>query len=369
MSNRHDERHSRTFECRGLTTVVEASDGGILDWLEEFLLPAFAVVPAGRAGRRVTVSIDPLRYERLEASRRVAPGRAVDCFTLHGRFASFPLWRESERWRLILDDRNRVFYLIEAGARRVHLVAQGGSRCLHPAGRVIRELAAVDAQSRGELQLHAAAFLHHDRGALIVGPKGAGKTSLLTHCLAGTGARYIANDRVFVGFSGSRAMVHGGPALVHVKAESRGVVPAADAFPWSEGGGVPLKLNARRYCELLGADVAREGELATILFSEVSPQGAGVVLRPLSRQRAARLLQRNLMGGTPFQRPAEAFAPGHRMALDDEAAVLAACVRIVSRTRCVSCTLGRGAFRNGSALDDLLELAASRRRGSGSARP
>jgi hypothetical protein len=368
MSNRHDERRSRTFECRGLNTVVEASDGGLLDWLEEFLLPAFAVVPAGRADRRVTVSIDPLRFERWEASRRVTPDRAVDCFTLHGRFASLPLWRESERWRLILDDRNRVFYLIEAGARRVHLVAQGGSRCLHPVGRVIRELAAGDAQSRGELQLHAAAFLYHGRGVLVVGPKGAGKTTLLTHCLARAGARYIANDRAFVGFSGPRAMVRGGPALVHVKAESRGVVPAADGFPWGEGR-VPLKLSARCFCQLLRADMAREGELAAILFSEVSTQREGLVLRPLSRRRAARLLQRNLMGGTPVQKPAEAFAPGHVMELDDKAAVLAACVRIVSRTRCMSCTLGRGAFRNGSALDDLLEFLAPRRLGSGSGRP
>lgn len=62
--------------------------------------------------------------------------------------------------------------------------------------RIIREILLRDAESKGEINLHAASFEINQKGCLIIGDSGSGKTSLLLYFLRRLNAKYLSNDRV-----------------------------------------------------------------------------------------------------------------------------------------------------------------------------
>ena len=60
------------------------------------------------------------------------------------------------------------------------------------------EIATDQLMMLGWLPFHAAAFADKGRGVLIVGPRRAGKTSLLLHALAAPSSHPISNDRAVI---------------------------------------------------------------------------------------------------------------------------------------------------------------------------
>lgn len=82
----------------------------------------------------------------------------------------------------------------------------------------------------GPRNIHASAVLVEDRGVLVTGPSGAGKTGL---CLAiralaaahGVHAALVGDDQVFIAAHGGRVVVRAAPPLADL-VEARGFGPA-----------------------------------------------------------------------------------------------------------------------------------------------
>src|SRR5262249_21756687 len=142
----------------------------------------------------------------------------------------------------------------------------------------------------GVLDLHAAAVAVGERAVLLVGPKQAGKTTLLVDALASGRAQLLANDRVFVELSARAARAFGMPTLgsrrtgtlrwfpdrAHGLPERRGLLAAEELA--AGAGGAPtaaarlhLSLSPGQLAGRLGAGVAAAAPIAAIVFSEIAP--------------------------------------------------------------------------------------------------
>jgi hypothetical protein len=184
----------RTFSYAGLDIGVETDAVSHLDWLAEFLAPAF-LCSTRAAHQRIDLIIDPARYQRCLAAG--PSGAQPVAFVLDTGPRRLPAWSADAGDLCLHDPDMQVFYAV-AEQRTLVLAADWRARLRSALMRPLRELAMDAAQRRGALLLHAAAFAVDGRAAIIAGAKEAGKTSLLTYLLSAAGADYLTNDRLLL---------------------------------------------------------------------------------------------------------------------------------------------------------------------------
>ncbi|MEO8605093.1 MAG: hypothetical protein ABI629_21175, partial [bacterium] len=166
------------------------------------------------------------------AARRPLDALSRVCFALDQQVVSLPAWREGgavaiadlERSCFLAVEPFRVEICGDAATRRWRFTLQW----------VFHELAATRLR-RTALDLHAAAVETRGAALLIVGPKGAGKTTLSFHLLRSGRCRWISNDRAFVGRSATGFDVRGMPTPVKILA------PTLSRFPELRRGLRPLE--------------------------------------------------------------------------------------------------------------------------------
>ena len=208
---------------RGLRVLAEAAPGH-LEWLEEFLGPAFERADGHEADWRVSLVEDRNRY-RQAIDRGPADG-TLEAFAYDAKVVGLPRWRTEAGDTGLFDAVRGLYFEVAYASRAVTLLTEPGNVDGRIAlMRIVRELSMNRAQRRGGLLLHAAAMAVGDRGIVITGPKGAGKTSLLIHALRARSARYVSNDRVVVPAAESRPSATGVPTIVALR---RGTL---DLFP------------------------------------------------------------------------------------------------------------------------------------------
>ena len=190
------------LSLRFLASRIEviSEDGGLLSWLEEFLAPHFAVGFDQRHECREAWSVEMRASEAdyCELETACAPQERP----------SIPVFLRDEDWdyardcgergeeRLFFRGAHEVFYGVEARNRRVRVYSRKANPTTRLAAmKVIRELAMRELWQEGKLMLHAAAFASGGNGGLILGPKGTGKTTLLTYLLQSGAVSYLTNDR------------------------------------------------------------------------------------------------------------------------------------------------------------------------------
>jgi hypothetical protein len=178
------------------TAIAVASDEpSILDWLDEFLTPAFRIVPFGTPAHfRVTIRSDRRAAEEVAATRPPGLLATKPCFALDQEIVEHPHWMVSGR--IAIDDsRFGAFYVL--GENEVEVVIQPGARRPRSgAMRVIREIAtARGLTDANHLLLHAAALERDGHGVLIAGAKGSGKTTVLAYLASRTGCGILTMRR------------------------------------------------------------------------------------------------------------------------------------------------------------------------------
>ena len=153
---------ARCFAYAGLTICADAADSATLQWLTEFLAPAFvSLEPADgdcAADWQVRLEIDPERYRRLIAAPSVG-GDAV-AFVLDTGLSRLPMREHAGSGLLVHDDELRAFYEVEAAGGRGRVLVLAGeprARIRSALMRPVRELGMDAATQRGGLLLHGAA--------------------------------------------------------------------------------------------------------------------------------------------------------------------------------------------------------------------
>jgi hypothetical protein len=246
--------------------------------------------------------------------------------------------------------------------------------------RVIRELLVAGAKAADRLlDLHAAAFATSVGAVLLVGPKQAGKTTLLTHFLRCQGVSLIANDRVLVDIEPARPIAFGVPTLVSVRKGTLELFPdlrrtpnerpaifhseenpesailhASHAAPSREFGLSPAQLAQRCGCGTTGS-----APIAVIVFPEMGTASGGWLLEPLAIDVGSNQLLCSRYGIRPARRPRTIFADmvGLCEPHGDEVATWVGWLSAAAPL--FRCRLSPGAYRNGAA--DLLHALVGER--------
>lgn len=353
----------------GLTIRVETADRADREWLEENLTPSFRVGCSGPAARVVSKTVDPGMHRALLEAGPVSPAARVGCFGFDGHGGTCTRWSAAPT--TLYDDELDVFYRLGGEGTRVEVVAPSARPSTRIALlRLVREFASDRIASEGMLLLHAAAMEHDGRGLLIVGPKRAGKTSLLIHCLHDPGSRFIANDRAVVSGDGLRQWRLGGmPTVVSIRPGTvellqrpafsaacrwsarmtlgEALVPAGGAPPTP---GQPLSISPRQLCHLVEVGCVESSPLRAIVFPRIDTGREGVRIARLSADGARGRLRPHLLrpAGTVFR-----AASGVTDAATPSEDVLAA---LEASIPAFECLLGREAFSSRSARSVFSEV-------------
>jgi hypothetical protein len=97
-----------------------------------------------------------------------------------------------------------------------HIVVFVSRSSLYHVLELVRYSALLVEESRGNIVLHASAVSLNDTAILIVGSKGAGKTTTLIGLTSSGRVRYLSGDKVLVTVTESGALVRGWPDYPHV---------------------------------------------------------------------------------------------------------------------------------------------------------
>lgn len=307
----------------GETSIaLRSDDAAAAGWLVEFLHPWFAA--SSRTPRcDLTVTTSAERRREVLASRPVdAAPRA--CFALDQQVVSLPAW--SRRDGVAVDDAERscVFVL---GPSRVELFPDPTThRWRFTLQWICHELAATRFR-RTAVDLHAAAVETEGQAIAIVGPKGAGKTTLSFHLLRSGRCRWIANDRAFARIDGADVSLRGMPTPVKLLSAARRDFPEllrglrpierpylhtiaesiAAAGPADRRDAEELALSPAQIAHQLGVTARDEAPLGAIVFPEIRADRSGSLLMRLAPDEVAERLRSNLYGRPSGRRVATLF--------------------------------------------------------------
>jgi len=345
---------------------VEADDADAARWLREFLSPWFEACPPGTSDFRVRFTGSASAFQALERRQAAATPQPLACFALDSQVVELPGWTDAEG-TVLADAGHSCFYQLRRGS--VEIVARPGIRRVRVGlMRVVRELAALRMLGEvGCFDLHAAAFAVKDRAVLLVGPKRAGKTTLLASALGSGRASLLANDRVFVETSRSPARAFGVPTLVSIRPDTLERFPslessipggpallhAAEIEAFAADGSSdarPLKfsLSPAQLAQQLGAGILRCAPIAAIVFPEIAPTQARWSLAPVAREDAGARLRENLYGARLGPRSRTVFEDIVDGAPDRRREPAERVDRLADRLPMFACRLGPDAYRDGA---------------------
>ncbi|HXQ20939.1 MAG TPA: hypothetical protein VN812_04650 [Candidatus Acidoferrales bacterium] len=362
--------HARRFAFGGLGIHVTSPDAATLGWLEEFLAPAFTVDDGSAVDCGVHLIVDDQRYRALQATRPAGTLPTTVCFVLDKGAARMPRWSLASGDRVCADDEHGVLYVGGASGPHAHVVSPPGNTALRLAlMRAVRELAMSAAWTHRSLVLHAAAVAVGDRGILIAGPKHAGKTSLLIHCLHAPGVHFLSNDRVVMDLDGGNPVLRGMPTIVSIRQGTLELFPELGARLCEAGFHFRLTLAevhrqaARRagdhrdrsaslspvqLCHVLAVPMTERARAHVLVLPRIDPDVVGIDLQPLTAHEATARLPQVLFAAAAAERISEVFTvdPHHTDA--QPATVQRLWLATVQGLRVLECRLGPDAFSSGA---------------------
>ena len=231
--------------------------------------------------------------------------------------------------------------------------------------RIVREIAMARAWTRTRMVLHAAAVAIGGRGVLIAGPKRAGKSSLLIHCLRAPGAAYVSNDRTLLSLAGPVPTGRGMPAIVSVRRGTLDLFPelsrsvarhkyqahltmaeceagsTTPAMPPEDGD---AKVSPAQLCRLLHVPMAGEVAVGALVLPRVDLGSSGMGVHPLSPDEAERRFEAVIFAAASEVRVSDVFRPQRGRLMGDLGDAGALWSRLTRRVPAFECRIGRGAF-------------------------
>jgi hypothetical protein len=374
----HQSAASRTLRFADTGIRVRTQSPADLDWLVQFLRPAFRSRRFGEADWTVDVEADPEGWERARRRGPVPSGRARECFFQDQSIVRLPVWQGGPGRLALRSPQDDSFISIDAEQRIIRIVQQAPDRIARLTSmRVVRELVQNRSWGPESMFLHGAGIAHGNRGALLVGPKRAGKTSLLLHTLRGGLFDYVANDRALCVRQGQRFRMRAFPTIVQLRISSLGRFPdlldelraspyfpvlnrtetarrlLGSARPWKAG---TYTMSPWQLVSLTQSRPRAEVDLSAILFPDVSGTAGRIRVQRLRRPDARKIVAKGVFRANSKRRAGGAFwdeRTGRPPAPDDVAAFLDS---LAAEVPCYRIVLGLDAYRSTGWTERLRKL-------------
>jgi hypothetical protein len=144
----------------------------------------------------------------------------------------------------------------------------------------VRYLALLVCEARGNVLLHASAVTIDDRLVLVLGDKGAGKTTTMLNLIADQNARYYSGDKVVAGFAEGSLVLRAWPDIPYIGVGSLGQHPAIAAalgVALVDFDGVPIESRHKqlvdpfRFREVVPqSHLTRSDDVAAIILPDIN---------------------------------------------------------------------------------------------------
>jgi len=178
--------------------------------------------------------------------------------------------------------------------------------------RQIRHILTKKLEEQGIITLHAGAVETHGIGIGIGGEKGRGKTTLVLGFLAKKKASYLANDKVYLRFSGSNLELLGWPRTIRVGVGTMSQIPELNKFlrdyTYFDVKYIKkLDFRTKRKFEftpkelssILGVDIIKKTKLNCFIFPDLHPRTKRESLRKLSKNEAVSMIRKLVLTPDP----------------------------------------------------------------------
>jgi hypothetical protein len=347
--------------------VVETDDRDTSRWLAEFVTPWFQPCSAISSGHRVRFTASRIEFESVDRQFNAATTRPFPCFGLDRHVVELAGWREAGT-TVVADPELESFYRLSATG--IDVIARPGFlRARIGLMRVVRELLVAGATTAYQLlDLHAAAFATSAGAVLLVGPRKAGKTTLLTHFLQCGRASLVANDRVLVDIEPVSPIAFGVPTLVSIRAGTLDLFPDLRRVPNERpaifhsgesqasrnfdasytGTSRDFGLSPAQLAQRCGSGTTGSAPIVAIVFPMIDRASDGWSLEPLAVDVGSNQLLDSRYGIRATQRPLTIFAnaAGWREPHVDD--VAAQVTRVSAAVPILRCRLGPDAYCSGA---------------------
>ena len=350
---------------------VTGDDAAATAWLAEFVRPWFAAVPDAPEWRLHLASRAAddaaLRATAIDAAERHA------CFALDTDVLSLPVARDGDRLRIVDGERSCIVRLAPGAAEVIG--DRATRRWRFTALLVLLEIAATRMR-HDALDLHAAAVAVDGRAVALLGPKGAGKTTLWLYLLRGLAAAAIANDRAFVRADARGAVaLYGVPTAVKIRAATVAGCPQLTAGLPDVERPYLYSLDELRHLGPAREDTGHTGDLAlspaqllhqmrvapcaaaplgVLLVPRVRADLDGWRIAPIAASELPALVRANGYGSTVAERPPTLFEELTGGRRSPPAAQIAHLARHIPAYRV---DLGRGAYADATLAARIAALA------------
>lgn len=264
--------------------------------LIRFLAPYFRV-QEGDAVPDVAITLAP--YARAQEHVPDTAPQAVDfrrsscpSYNLSGR-----LWTAPDT-AIAVDDASAVAYVVDRASRQVTFFGAeenpGSTIHLHD---FTRYLALLIAQSKGWVLLHASAVTIEGSVVIVMGHKGAGKTTTMLSLVERQGAHYFSGDKVLAKVVGSDLCLKAWPDIPYIGLGSLVAYPDLAAklgLSFQAADGTPLPLSSKHLVDpelfrevVAQSSVTETTDLAALVLPDVHETAGIRLLSDAQRTPAA----------------------------------------------------------------------------------
>jgi hypothetical protein len=363
---RGHEPNRQVLDCATVIVELTSDDAAVTEFVVEYFDPWFR--PTHRAAEwfvRVTTAESAYR----EMQRSMPPDASPQpCFAHDQEVLSMPAWSSGNE--IHVSDAERSCFLTMRPGRIDVIAGARTRRWRFTLLWVLQEIAATRLRQT-HVDVHSASIESRDRGLLIAGPKGAGKTTLSFYLMRSRNCRSIANDRSFVG--GDEPAVFGMPTAVKIRPPilarfpelRNGLPPVARPYLYTRAeletaapseepvDSVDFALTPNQLAQRLGAGTRAAAPLGAVVFPQVHADEATWAVERMQVADAVEGIYANLYGAATRDRPTtffEELGGGHRHPSPQLVAAIAA------RVPAYRVRLGRAAYADETLGEHLLQL-------------